>query len=81
MFVLDDFEIIDTKHAPIAADELDGLQRAVTDVDSPGETGAGHAYSSWTVICAWRRNRLLIAPLWPRAVSVHQAVTQKLGSV
>jgi hypothetical protein len=44
-FVFDEFEIV---HANTVArsDELDGLQGAVADVDSPSGTRAGHADSS-----------------------------------
>jgi hypothetical protein len=40
-FVLDDVEVVDADGVALA-DEPDGLERAVADVNAPGETGGGH---------------------------------------
>ena len=40
--VLDDLKVIDAQ-ARVLADQLDGLECPVSDIDAPGETGGGHA--------------------------------------
>ena len=41
VLVLDDVEVVDAD-AVAVADELDGFEGAVADVDAPGESGVGH---------------------------------------
>ena len=45
VFVLDQFEVIDAKHA-VGAHEFDCFECAIADIDAPGKTSAGHANSS-----------------------------------
>ncbi len=70
VFVLDDLEVVDAKSA-IPADELDCLQGAIADVDSPGETSAGHRSSSGltssiTIGCGKAASRLLNSAARPK---------------
>src|SRR5438045_164988 len=44
VFVFDEFEVIDAVTVPFA-DELDGLEGAIADVDTPRESGRCHRIS------------------------------------